>query len=230
MRVLFSSDLHGLRNAYENFASLLESCALGILAGDLADFSEDPGERERSLKEILLSAGRPVFFIMGNDDVSEWADHGPLRSINQKRVSFGQFNFVGYQFTTPFVGGLFEKDEAAQAADLLLLARLVDRKTVLVTHGPAHSILDKVRGAPYWDGRKYDLNETNKEVSFGGQELKKMLDTHPVWLHLFGHIHQSFGVLGNSVNGAFPHSRKFVEIELETRAVRFIDMKHGDLP
>jgi Icc-related predicted phosphoesterase len=34
-------------------------------------------------------------------------------------------------------------------------------------------------------------------------------------MHLFGHIHQSFGIDGTRVNGAYPSSRKFVGVDVD---------------
>ena len=56
---------------------------------------------------------------------------------------FGDFNVVGYQYTLPFMGGINEKPEHEMEKDLLELQNLVDQKTVLVTHGPAHGTLDR---------------------------------------------------------------------------------------
>jgi Icc-related predicted phosphoesterase len=42
------------------------------------------------------------------------------------------------------------------------------------------------------------------------------VDRHPPRLHLFGHIHQAFGRRGRFINGAFPTSRRFVGIDLDT--------------
>jgi Icc-related predicted phosphoesterase len=236
MRILFSSDLHGHPEAYRKFAEHLRESAFyaGVLAGDLMthvspaemddyrevwglslDLSLHSGSRvERreffklilahksdELQSILSNAEKPVFFIMGNDDGIlegglEWPSSRHLFNIHGNRIEAEKFNFVGYQFTPPFVGGLYEKTEEEQAADLLNLGGLVDEHTVLVTHGPPRGILD--------------------DDAYGSTSLRDFVDRHPPRLHLFGHIHQAFGRRGRFINGAFPTSRRFVGIDLDT--------------
>ena len=60
-----------------------------------------------------------------------------FRSIHRRRVELGRWGFVGYQVSLPFMGGVFEKKEAAIEADLDRIRPLVDERTVLVTHGSA---------------------------------------------------------------------------------------------
>jgi Icc-related predicted phosphoesterase len=127
--------------------------------------------------------------------------------VNQRRVELGEFNIVGYQYTPPFIGGMFEKPEPEQVEDLRALEPLIDEKTVLVTHGPPLGVLD---------GEQY-----------GSRALLSAVVRRPPWLHLFGHIHQSAGRIGNSINGAFPQARQFVGIELESRASWAVDSGIG---
>jgi hypothetical protein len=40
---------------------------------------------------------------------------------------------------------------------------------------------------------------------------------------LFGHIHQSFGIDGNSVNGSYPYGRKFFEVNVNTMEIKILE-------
>jgi Icc-related predicted phosphoesterase len=70
---------------------------------------------------------------------------------------------------------------------------------VLVTHGPPWGILDTG-----YDGQHY-----------GSRALARRVERGPPRLHLFGHIHQSFGIDGTRVNGSYPLSRRFVAVDVD---------------
>lgn len=223
MRILFTSDLHGHYKAYSEFSRLLSMgpYSLGIISGDLmthlslnkVDENQTDYRRQieimvNELQSVLLKSKKIVLFIMGNDDgIIEggisWHSKKSLININQKKVSYKGYNFIGYQFTPPFLGGLYEKSEDEQEKDFQVLHEKIDNKTILVTHGPPRNILDG--------------------DSYGSDALRKLVDSKPPLLHLFGHIHQSFGREGIFMNGAFPSSRKFVDIDLNT-------LKHSEIP
>ena len=74
MKMLVTSDLHGLINAYLDFKSICieENVNFGVIAGDLTTFSENRFDEEMKIKNILDEIGIPILFIMGNDDEYEW--------------------------------------------------------------------------------------------------------------------------------------------------------------
>jgi Icc-related predicted phosphoesterase len=244
MRALFSSDLHALKPAFELFARKLKRGRYdaGILAGDLLDdfwlpdeilmrvigassddiLEELPEEEdpkpwktavaareilnaramlgiEQDLKRILSSAGKPVFLIPGNHDTTAWADSGNVVNIHGRRVELGPWNFVGYRWTA--------LDEPPTAgAELEALARLVDSRTVLVPH-------DAPRGAGYKDYLGAPLgNPAFDEIA----RIRR-----PAW-QLYGHIHSGFGAWGRSVNGAYPNSRSFYDLDLDRGRARIV--------
>lgn len=251
MKLLFSSDLHGLDSAYRNFSWMLKSGSyqIGVLAGDLMTFSSDHDIKEASdeydrlmpdqssragnrkeqivqialqrkeiqYKAILHESGKIVLFVMGNDDGLlgkglEWESDKRIVNVNMRRVKYGNLNFVGYQYTNPYVGGTFEKDEPEQEEDLLTLQRLVDENTVLITHGPPQGILDNVGNG----------------INAGSKALRNMIKKKRPLLHLFGHIHQGFGIEGRSVNGSYPRSRKFIEVDLDMMDIKEIDEEEAN--
>ena len=121
--------------------------------------------KEKEYRRILRESGRPIVFVMGNDDGllgsgSAWSSEKGIAEINQRRATLGKYNFVGYHYTCPFIGGTFEKSEVDQSKDFDRLAGLIDEHTVLVTHGPPWGILDTV-----FDGRRV-----------GSKALRRMVD------------------------------------------------------
>jgi len=154
----------------------------------------------------------PIVFVMGNDDGIlgqgiAWTNEGMFVDINERRAKHGKYNFVGYHFTSPFVGGSFERILPRQRQDLAILRNLIDHNMTLVTHGPPLAILDV--GS---DGRHY-----------GSKALRELVDSTSPSLHLFGHIHKSYGSIGNTINGAYPHVRKLVTVDVDTLQVEFIE-------
>ena len=245
MKLLFTADLHGYDRAYSDFAQALKnSFALGVLGGDLMTYPSDeelklakrqlesenleiadlkgannPHVVERALrnkenyyKRILHNSDKPVLFVMGNDDGilgsgSGWLAENSIVDINQRRAMWGKYSFVGYHYTSPFVGGAFEKSEAEQARDFATLIKFMNDNTVLITHGPPWGILDTTFGGKH----------------AGSKALRDLIEKRPPLVHLFGHIHQSFGIQGIFVNGAYPGSRKFISVDLENRKIAVVE-------
>jgi len=248
LNLLFSSDLHGLLKAYEQFSRLLRQHDFGVLAGDLRDpyvpqseiaqmFSltdddfldelpspddsaeeiiakatreyEDPNGylmkalriKENEIKDILKSAGKPVFFIPGNHDKTEWKSDGLVQNIDRRRVTFGKYNIVGYRYSN------FDRRERDQKIDMVELRKLVDRNTLLLTHGPPFGILDL----------------TNNKEHLGSKVLRRFIRRKKPYIHLFGHVHEACGFVKKAVNGCYPDAKKYFSIELKTVQIRLIE-------
>ena len=137
---------------------------------------------------------------MGNDD---WVDLEPanegIRSLHGKRVDEDEFNFIGYQYTLPFMGGVNERPEEAIASDLSSLEPLMDERTVLVTHSPAAGILDSTLLGPA-----------------GSMSLRDVIARRRVSAHIHGHIHGTFGRSGRHFNVTAGRNRRAVIIDLKS--------------
>src|SRR5205814_5814808 len=128
MRVLASADVHGKRPVYDWLIAIARKRRVDaiVLAGDLLgyldgfDTPESAQLHEASmLLELLAGAEVPVLYIMGNDDLIELESRSDrVQSIHGRQVECGRFNFVGYQYSLPFMGGTFEKPDADIKADL----------------------------------------------------------------------------------------------------------------
>jgi len=197
MRILAMADIHGNRGIYERIPVLARQHRVDVivLAGDLLGAEEGFASIEDAQRadgavvvELLERASLPVIYIMGNDDMVELAPatHN-LHSVHGIRLEFGGFNFVGYQYALPFMGGVYEKPEEEIAADLEGMRKLVDSRTILVTHSPAYGILD--------------YSEIAGE-SVGSRSIRIFVDGCAPLVHVHGHIHAAYGQDGKTFNVA----------------------------
>ena len=188
MRVLAAADIHGTLFVYEWLTGLASSADVLILAGDLFD-ADLPAKQQKQAEKIvalLRASSVPVLYLMGNDDyVPLDYEDSLIQPLHGRRVEIGEFNFVGYQYTPPFVGDMFVKPDNEIEVDLRALEPLVDARTVLVTQAPAFGSLDLC----------YDENA-------GSRSIADFMLTKPVLAHIHGHIHDRFGADGNHFNVA----------------------------
>jgi Icc-related predicted phosphoesterase len=201
MRIIAAADIHGVRAVYEWLMDLTQtSCDVLVLAGDLfaADFASEQRKQAEKIVAILRSSSVPVLYIMGNDDnvALDYSDD-LIQLIHGRRVPIDAYNFVGYQYTPPFVGDAFVKTDAEIEADLPLLEPLVDERTVFVTHAPAWGRLDLCY-----------------EENVGSRAIAQFLQRKPALAHIHGHIHEKFGRDGNHFNVAAAGVCRAVLIEL----------------
>jgi len=217
MRLLASADLHGFWDVYTWLVdvAITEEPDGVVLAGDLLGFPDgyDTVEEAQAADALEVVARFsaitcPVFYVMGNDD---WVDLNPsvssIQSVHGRRVSFGAFNVVGYQYTLPFMGGINEKPEHEMEHDLAELEVLVDQKTVLVTHGPAHGARDKVTIGGH----------------AGSTSLRELVNRRRPRAHIHGHIHYWFGREGIHFDVASAGKKRAMIIDLETMEHRVIN-------
>ena len=217
MRLLACADLHGFRDVYRWLVDVVaaEKPDGVVLAGDLLgcpngfDTVEEAQAADR--QQVLLQLSeikRPVFYVMGNDD---WVElDAPLpshQSVHGKRISFGDFNVVGYQYTLPIMSGINEKPEHEIEKDLARLEAEIDHATVLVTHGPAYGILDRVTVGGH----------------VGSTSLQDLVERSAPRVHIHGHIHSWFGRDGCHFNAASAGKKRAMVIDLKTMKHRVIE-------
>ncbi len=214
MLLLASADTHGVMSIYEWLVASASkhSADAVLLAGDLFAGDLAAGQRAQSPKIVaaLKRCAAPVYYIMGNDDNCALGyEDDQVRPLGGRRLECGGYNFVGYEYSPPFVGGPYEKPEPEMARDLEALAALVDARTVLVTHAPAQGILDRTYGGE----------------RVGSRAIAGLIERHPPLAHVHGHIHESFGRDGNHFNAAAAgRPRAFlIELEGENLGCRILD-------
>lgn len=212
MHLLACSDLHGFHDTYRWVSEIAKKrkVDLALLAGDLLgvpDGFETVEDAQRSngqqILGILEEMPIPVFYIMGNDDLVELEPKNDrVKSLHNRRIDIGEYNFVGYQYTLPFMGGIFEKPEDEIKKDLLKLAPLVDNRTILVTHSPALGFLDK----------------SFLDENVGSESIRNFIERKNCLAHIHGHIHGQFGRDGNHFNVAAGRKCQAMIINLERMA------------
>lgn len=153
-------------------------------AYNLSTIKSKQKEKLIQICELLKMLDIPVYMLIGNDD------HIPDEEWNEILNSFGIFNLnlrtyslkdlkvVGFQYVLPTPWNTNnELPEDALAKKIKNIKNNVDRKTILITHGPPKSILDRlVNGFHAGSESIYNL----------------VKDRQPVF-HIFGHIHEAFG-------------------------------------
>jgi len=190
-RILAIADIHGVLGVYDWLGQIARQYRpdLLILAGDLFAYDSEEGQREqaRHIIPLLKRVEIPCYYLMGNDDNVglDYADK-QIQPFHGRRFTCGANNFVGYQYSPPFVGELFVKTENQLEDDLHSLESLLDSDSVFVTHAPAMGILDRTYATEH----------------VGSPSLAALLDRRPVLAHIHGHIHESFGREGNHFNVA----------------------------
>lgn len=195
MRLLAASDIHGSHDVYRWLSELVSRHHpdVLVLAGDLLGVPDGFDTLEAaqqsdadSIAAMLGSLPVPVYYVMGNDDSIELVPQTDnVRSVNVARVDHGAYNFVGYQYTLPFMGGVFERREDIIKSDLASLASLMDDRTILVTHNPAFEILDSTQLGPA-----------------GSASIRDVILARGVRVHIHGHVHSCFGRSGIHFNVA----------------------------
>ena len=200
MRILVAADIHGVLPVYRWLVDQTSSVDVLVLAGDLldADFEEQQRLQAVEILNILRQSQIPVFYIMGNDDNVPLDYEGELiKPLHGRRIEISDYNFVGYQYTPPFLGESFVKEDAEIARDLVSFEALVDERTVLVTHTPAFGSLDLCDSG-----------------NVGSRGLADFLRRKPVLAHIHGHIHHCFGVDGYHFNAASAATCRAMLIDL----------------
>jgi len=219
MRILASADVHGSQPVYAwllNVAREQEVDAI-VLAGDLFgcldgfDTPEDAQRHEASLlTDVLERTGLPVLYIMGNDDLVELnPGAGRVQSIHGREVRCGRYRFVGYQYSLPFMGGIFEKPDPDIRIDLTELHARLGPETVFVSHSPALGILDPGFG----------------DVHIGSSSLRAFLDANSFKAHIHGHSHAGFDRQGNHFNVASAARMRSMIIDLETMGHQVVGLE-----
>jgi len=209
MILLASADLHGDHNIYKWLVGVTANICPDavILAGDLLGAPSGYTTIEESQRadaidilKILERIEQPVLYIMGNDDMIELESNSDaIRSVHGCSIELGKLNVVGYQYSLPFMGGIYEKSEDGISEDLIKLDSLINDNTVLVTHCPAFGVLDiGVMG-----------------MSAGSESIKGLVDRKKPQVHIHGHIHGEFGVRGRHFNVAAAGHKRAMLIDID---------------
>jgi Icc-related predicted phosphoesterase len=204
VRILASADIHGAKEVYEwlREAAADYGADLLILAGDLliGGWEDEQSKQARTVViPLLRTIPVPVCYVMGNDDhIDLGYEDGRIRPVHGRRLDFGAYGIAGYQYSTPFAGGCFEKPEGEIAADLCRIEPILDETTILVTHSPARGYADRI-----YSGH-----------NVGCHALAELLARRNLLCHIHGHIHHSFGRAANHFNVAADGRKRAMIIDV----------------
>jgi hypothetical protein len=156
------------------------------------------GERLQR-QQIRSSLEKGAFYNSGEhlERSIEWNSTQSIINIGQSKFEMLGFTFVGYEFTD------YEKTQEQQTDDMPQIESLMNGKTILVTHAPPYGVLDTVMLKGASTGAQH--------LHVGSKALVRLKEKGPL-LHLFGHVHNAFGIQGRSVNGSYDPIMRVISI------------------
>lgn len=141
-------------------------------------------EKLSEICKLLKTIGIPVYMLIGNDDHisdEDWdkiLDGYGILNLNSRTHTLEKLKITGFQYVLPTPWNTNnELPEDRLAEKLRNIERQVDRKTILVTHGPPEGILDRVANG----------------LHAGSTSIFNLVKDKKPLFHIFGHIHEAFG-------------------------------------
>lgn len=191
MRIVAISDTHGMHRD----VSLPEGDVL-VHTGDLSMDGD-----ASVIKDFVSWFGAQAFqhkiFIAGNHDF--WAEKEPLKMQAQARAAGVHYlcdtavvveglRFWGSPYTPEFMNWAFMLSPRSVEQHWLRVPANID---VLLTHGPPHNVLDEVI-VP--DSIKSAGVQDTADSHVGCRGLLQRVRQLSVPVHIFGHIHEGYGI------------------------------------
>jgi predicted phosphodiesterase len=209
MKILALSDLHG-------YLPKVPPCDILLLGGDY-----EPGAAKGKDRDWILGpfkdwlGGLPARHIVGVAGNHDWTAQNapevyrglPWHYLDNAEIALEGLTFFGSPWTPPFYNWAFMAEENKLRSMFAKIPKHVD---VLITHGPPAGIRDR----------------NNHGNSCGSSALANKVFKVAPRLHVFGHIHESYGSqvldLGNPrgvsvfsnvsyVNGQYMPVNEYVE-------------------
>jgi Icc-related predicted phosphoesterase len=177
IRFLAISDVHGKEDLVDKFLEWVQKENLAydfiVAAGDIGN-PQRAGSMCRILRKISLTLKKNVYYVKGNWDIEgTCGDKSVLDLDDTGPLIFGNIALIGH-------GRIAEPYEIPSTV----------RVSVLVTHYPPFSILDR--------GKVIDSN--HRSLHAGVIDINYLIDYYKPRVHIFGHSH-SFGGLDVEHNG-----------------------------
>jgi hypothetical protein len=173
MKILAVADIHGAQYRLNLVLKNIErhSPDIVIICGDLTQFG--PGELAKNFLDQIPVETLAVTGNIDTSDVNKAIDESNATKIELKRIIKKGIPFVG-------ISGVNTKE-----IEILDGKKLLDEKSVLVTHVPPFGIQDKVFLGMHG----------------GSKELREIIDKYKPRLVLSGHIHENpgFTKAGNTI-------------------------------
>lgn len=183
MQIVCLSDTHGLHRRIKN----IPDADLIIHAGDISNYGEEH-QVEDFLKWFSNLPHQHKIFIAGNHDFFfERETENYIKKIipenviylNDSGCTINNINIYGSPITPEFMDWAFNRK---RGADIQKHWKLIPKDTdILITHGPPFG--------------KLDANANNYRT--GCEDLLKTVSTIKPKYHIFGHIHEAYGMTYN---------------------------------
>jgi len=180
MKIVIISDTHTHLNPHLPLGDIL------VHAGDFTS-TGTPAQVNQFLQWFSAQPHRHKIFIAGNHDrlfedapeqaAQLLAEYPNLIYLQDSAIQVEGINFWGSPWQPEFNDWAFNLRRGGPRLREAWNRIPIDTD-VLITHGPPHGILDQVRGGPH----------------LGCEELKIRLAAVKPKVHVFGHIHDGFGV------------------------------------
>lgn len=180
MKILFMSDTHGLHRKLKN----MPHADMLIHAGDVSKRGEDH-EIEDFINWFSKQDYQYKIFIAGNHDF--YFENETTNRIQKMLpqntyylcdtgVAIENINFWGSPITPTFFNWAFNRD---RGKDIVKHWDEIPKNTdVLITHGPPLGVFDR----------------TKSGLNVGCEDLLKKVKLVQPKYHLFGHIHEAYGI------------------------------------
>lgn len=248
MKILFSSDLHGDKEAYIKFAQELTSYDCGVLAGDLMDEfitkkeAEDMGLIDIDEPEELLGADEDEFDKF--DNAYNSALHDPT-STNRKGLEKKKIEIVDVlNSANKPIFYITGNHDIADWQDHKNLYNIENKKVSFggvsfVGFSPTNLRFSEIQQndmlsklTPLVDGNTIlvshsppygILDKNTKNENIGSRALYNFINkTNPVFC-LFGHVHENFGIYKNFINGSWQLNNRFIAVDTKSKNIKIIN-------
>jgi Icc-related predicted phosphoesterase len=240
VRILFTSDIHGIPDIYSKFADVLRKYDVGIIAGDLIDeyISDEDLMRMLNLSRDDFVEELPEPGDTLDDRLEAWRgspQHAHLMRGLQIREQ--EFKGILQRAGKPVLVVPGNHDRTALTTDGLFsnihMIRLDVDGVRFVGYGWIGSNLDPERQMARFHEVETFIDSTTVLVThcppfgtldstedragminrIGSRTLAEAVRRRKPAFHLFGHVHASAGFSANSVNGSYPNVSHFFGIE-----------------
>lgn len=179
MKLTFISDTHGQHESLE-----LEGGDILVHAGDLSKQGTE-WEIKKFLEWYSKQPYQYKIFIAGNHDFF-FEEHTEaeikqilpdnLTYLNDSGAQISTLNFWGSPIQPTFFNWAFNRDRGPEIAKhWAMIPAITD---ILITHGPPYGILD----------------QTERGALVGCEELLSVVTERKPRIHVFGHIHEAYGI------------------------------------
>lgn len=179
MKIVCISDTHGMHRQVKVPDGDLLIHAGDCLGQGTLDDLEDLNDWFGSLPhqhKILIAGNHDWCFQDEPEESRVLLTHAHY--LQDSGLELEGLRFWGSPWTPVFFNWAFNLERGPELAERW--ERIPEKLDVLITHGPAAGILDTV---PSGTG----------DISVGCEELARVLESRPPRLHIFGHIHESYG-------------------------------------